>query len=564
MNSKLFSYLFILSPFLFFSMVACKDQSKPPVAEIVNVPEQLDESAADHIRHTLRFAGDNGGDLGDSSFIHHPQLLQFLYEKNDFTPMWSSTEQWKPLADTIFDFITQSKLYGLFPLDYHLPRLAVIRQRFLKDSLVHKDRKDAALWSKADIMLTDAFIQMIRDIKLGRLPNDSITLRKDSVLSDDFYQQQLNIFLKAGSLARVIRPLEPRHPGYHLLKAGLAAFLEKADDRPLTMVPSQKKDSLHFKTLLQKRLYEMGYMSYDSVPADSLELAKAVKKFQLNHNITADGKAGEETLRKLNTSDWERFIQVAITLDKFKLLPEKMPDRFLWVNLPSYTMKLQVGDSVKIQSRIICGKPLTRTPVLTSAITEMITFPQWTVPASIIQKEILPAIKKDPGYLAEKGFSLVDREGEVVDPYLVDWSIYKKGIPYKVVQGSGDDNALGILKFNFPNKYDVYLHDTNQRSLFSRSMRSLSHGCVRVQEWEELAFYLLRGDGYTEYDYPSPLEDSFNVWMERKEKHSIYVNNRLPLFIRYYGCEGTEKGITFFEDIYGEDKMLALRFFAGK
>ena len=147
----------------------------------------------------------------------------------------------------------------------------------------------------------------------------------------------------------------------------------------------------------------------------------------------------------------------------------------------------------------------------------------------------------------------------------MDWSKYNKGIPYKVVQGSGDENALGILKFNFPNKYAVYLHDTNQRYLFSRAMRSLSHGCVRVQEWEELAYYIIRydyKDKFTEEAFAA--EDSIATWLERKEKHTIPVRKRLPLYIRYFTCEGENGKLLFYDDIYGYDKALREKIFAGK
>ena len=120
----------------------------------------------------------------------------------------------------------------------------------------------------------------------------------------------------------------------------------------------------------------------------------------------------------------------------------------------------------------------------------MVTYPQWTIPASIIRQDILPQLKKDPGYLTRKGFSLVSYEGETIDPYSVDWTKYSKGIPWKVVQGSGDDNALGVFKFNFNNPYSVYLHDTNQRYLFKNANRALSHGCVRVEKWQDLANYI--------------------------------------------------------------------------
>ena len=553
--------VFMLSIFA----ISCKETEKPPVEDIVAEPEKLDESAADNIHRTLNYALDHDGDMGDSVHLFQPAVTRLMYDKNAYVPFWSSTEQWKPLADSLFQFITQARLYGLFPEDYHEASLVSIRNRFAADSLMQRDRRDAALWAKADLLLTDAFFRIIKDVKYGRLPNDSVSLRKDTLINDDFFQQQFNILQKSNAIIRVIKPLEPRHTAYHALKAGIPAFLDSADNKVYTIVPTYKQDSINYRRLLQTRLFEGGYLASDSTIADSVSLANAVKKFQKERKLTVDGRAGEGTLREMNLTDEERFVRIAITLDKFKKLPDKMPERYVWVNLPAFYMVLRDKDTVRLESKIICGKPQTRTPLLNSSISEIITYPQWTVPASIIEKEILPAVKRNPDYLAKKGFSLVDKDGEEVDPFTVEWSKYKKGIPYKVVQGSGDDNALGILKFNFPNKYAVYLHDTNQRSLFARSTRSLSHGCVRVQEWQRLALYMIRGkDEEPEPEEILPAEDSLNAWLERKEKHSLPIKNRLPLFIRYHTVEGTENGLVFYDDIYGEDKRIQEAYYSHK
>lgn len=266
----------------------------------------------------------------------------------------------------------------------------------------------------------------------------------------------------------------------------------------------------------------------------------------------------------MNMNDREKFIRIAISMDKYKMLPEKMPSRYVWVNLPGYQMQVIESDSVKLVSKVICGKPLTRTPVLTSAISELITYPQWVPPPSIIIKEILPAVKKNPKYLAKRGFSLVNSKGEEVNPDSVDWSKYSKTIPYRVVQGSGDANALGILKFAFNNKYAVYLHDTNQRYLFGLAMRALSHGCVRVQEWEKLASYIIRNDCLNDSKTSKTRIDSMQRWLQKKQKHSIIIRNKLPVFIRYITCEGKEEGIVFYDDIYGDDKMLREKYFSRK
>lgn len=293
----------------------------------------------------------------------------------------------------------------------------------------------------------------------------------------------------------------------------------------------------------------------------------ALKKYQKKKKLTVDGMVGTETISSLNATDKEKFFRIALSMDKYKMLPEKMPDRYLWVNLSGYYLQLWQSDTIALYSKVVVGKPLTRTPELNSAISDMITYPQWTIPTSIIVKEILPGLKKDPGYLAEKGYSLLNEKNEEVDPYFIDWSKYKTGIPYKVVQGSGDDNALGILKFNFPNKYSVYLHDTNQRYYFSRQFRSLSHGCVRVQEWQKLSQFILNNDsmyvvtkGKTNYTKT----DSVTQWLSNKEKHYIPVRDRLPLFIRYFTCEGRNGKIYFYDDIYNEDHRLKEKYFSGK
>ncbi|HJS53807.1 MAG TPA: L,D-transpeptidase family protein, partial [Chitinophagaceae bacterium] len=168
--------------------------------------------------------------------------------------------------------------------------------------------------------------------------------------------------------------------------------------------------------------------------------------------------------------------------------------------------------------------------------------------------------------LTKKGYSLLNYKNEEVDPDSVDWNQYKKKIPYKVIQGSGDDNALGVLKFNFFNKYFVYLHDTNQRSFFGFDSRAFSHGCVRVQEWEKMAYYIMNYENTTPVSNkikPIPV-DSLTHWLKIKEKHSIPIRSKVPVFIRYFTCEANNGQISFFEDIYDEDKKMIELLFANK
>jgi murein L,D-transpeptidase YcbB/YkuD len=316
---------------------------------------------------------------------------------------------------------------------------------------------------------------------------------------------------------------------------------------------------------LQKRFFEEDILPSPSELMDTASWRAAIRSYQKAKGLKVTGKINENTANSLNNTDWEKFKQIAINLDRYKLLPDTMPEKYIWVNIPSYYMKLIEDDTLVFQSKIVVGKPETRTPLLTSRITDMITYPQWTMPTSIIVKEVLPGVKKNPDYFTKHGYSLINDDGDEVDPLTVDWKKYTKGIPYKVVQGSGDANALGVLKFNFSNKYSVYLHDTNQRYLFRNASRSLSHGCVRVQDWQKLAHYIISNDSIARKSNGNFIgSDTLKAWLQRKEKHYLPVRNRLALFIRYFSCEGVNGKVRFYEDIYKEDKVLREKYFADK
>jgi L,D-transpeptidase YcbB len=545
---------------------SCNNSSKPPANDIVVVPEKMDKRVSERIEEYLIDVMNGKANPNDSTALKQPSLVQDVFKQRKFENLWSKDEQWNRQGNDLFDFIENSRVYGLFPEDYHYKNIQSLRLAFIADSLSKGARADAALWTKAELMLTDAFVQIVNDIKLGRLMPDSVLQRRDSVINIDLYLSKLNEFNNGTPLPAIAESLEPSHKGYRLLKAGIKRFVDSADFQKFTYVPYPYKDTIEFMKTLQLRLYESGFISFDGPRADSLSLAQAIQKFQKNRGIKTDGKAGESLVRALNNSDREKFIRLAITMDRYKMLEDKMPAKYIWVNLPSYYLQLMEKDSAKITSRVIIGKPGNRTPVLTSSINEMITYPTWTPPQSIIVKEILPAVKRNPGYLAKRGFKLVNGRGEEIDPYSVNWAKYSKTIPYRVVQNSSDANALGIFKFNFINKYAVYLHDTNQRYLFGNSSRAMSHGCVRVQEWEKLAYYIIKNDSlnFRRNDTLRVTSDSVRSWLSQKQRKVIPVQNKLPVYLRYFTCEGKNGKIVFYDDIYGEDRLLREKYFANK
>ncbi len=562
-------YLHLTLLILVLFIAACNNNAeRAKQTEVVINPGDMDEKAAATIKAALELAIKNNGKIDDTIKLNLSAAVNSFYSNNNYMPVWSSKEKWQSLTDSLHQLINNAEMEGLFPKDYHSKNLQSLIKKLDTDSL---KRMDAVLWSKADLMLTDAFMHIIKDLKYGRLKADSISLNKDTAQETDFFTKNLQELIEKKELTRVLNSVQPVHKGYWDLKKGIKRFLDSMDRHVYTYVtyPYKKgdaKDSLFFIKTFVKRLSESGALAVAAKLPDSAQLTAAVIKYQKQKGLKTDGKISASLVKVLNTSDAERFKRIAITLDRYKQLPEKMPEKYIWVNLPGYYLWVIDHDTVALESKIICGKPDTRTPVLNSAITDMITYPTWTVPTSIIAKQYLPKLKSNPGYLNRIGLHLVNGKGETVDPYSVDWAKYSKGIPFKVMQGSGDNNALGVFKFNFNNPYAVYLHDTNQRYLFKNASRAFSHGCVRVQEWEKLAFFIVRNDSINT-KAPDAMRyntDSIKNWIAAKERHRIDVKNRIPVYIRYFSCEGKDGKIKFYDDIYGEDKAMREKYFADK
>ena len=530
---------------------------KPKEKDIVEIPEQLDIRITRNIRTNLKFILANKGRLSDTVLLSMDSAVGALYSANDYAPLWSQQEHWSPEADSLYSFIERSKEYGLFPNDYHFRALNGIRSLVSTDTTAGKD---AALWSRGELIFSDAFFLIAKHLKQGRLLYDSVTLRKDTVLPVNFFLRVYEQLQQSRNLTATLHALEPKHGGYDSLKAGLKFFLDSVTNfKRFTYLPYPVKDSALFYSLLQKRFFEDDVVLSATEHMDTAAWRAAIRSYQQARGLKVTGKINEATVQSLNNTDWEKFKRIAINLDRYKLLPDTLPATYVWVNLPSYRLKLMDFDSIALESRVIVGTPKTRTPVLTSEISNFITYPQWTVPYSIIFKEMLPQIQKSTEYLRKQNLMVVDKNDSIIDPNTIDWNkLSKKRFPYLLKQRQGDDNSLGVLKFNFANKYSVYLHDTNARWLFGKSARALSHGCVRVKEWEKLSHFLVRNDSVKYHP------DTLRGWINRQEKHVVYGFRKIPIYIRYFTCEGSDGKVKFYDDIYGEDKMLRQRYFADK
>lgn len=548
--------------FLVFCFTSCQEKHAAREKEIVETPGQMNVRVSENIKAVMLYALDHEGIINDSSRLVQSSIVNAFYAQNNFQRIWSDQNAFLPQAISMIDFIKDAKYFGLYPEDYHFTSLITLFDKINTDSLA---QKDAISWTKADLMLSDAFMQTLKDLKEGRMLPDSQSIISNPDMVDSFFVMKLNEINTGPSVVELLYAVQPKHIDYHSLQQALKAFVDTMDTKRYHYVNFPNSDSLDFTKEVYARLIQSGYGNNSISAPGPEEYMEALQNYQRDHSLKQDGKAGPAVVGSLNSNDQEKFRHVAITLDRYKSTPP-FPETYIRVNIPSFYLKVVDADTIVLVSKVVVGKPATSTPELTSTISNMVTYPQWTIPESIIRQDILPQMKVDPGYLYRKGFSLVDSKGETVNPYGVDWSKYTRGIPWKVVQGSGDDNALGVFKFNFNNPYSVYLHDTNQRYLFKNDYRALSHGCVRVEKWHALAAFIAERDSTSlkpgqKVGYNT---DSINSWINNKERKTIIIKERLPLFIDYFTCVAKNGSIVFYNDIYKKDYHLARKYFADK
>jgi murein L,D-transpeptidase YcbB/YkuD len=282
-------------------------------------------------------------------------------------------------------------------------------------------------------------------------------------------------------------------------------------------------------------------------------LQDAVLLFQHRHGLTEDGVLGPRTVAALNVSAAERARQIAITMERWRWLPQRMESDHIVVNVPAAQMEV-VEDGVAVMAmKVVIGDPDHPTPALRATMTSLVLNPIWRIPASIATNEILPKLKKDPGYLIANDLELVGDNFPPGSPEAQGIGILWRemmSMPWPVRQRAGSDNALGRIKFNTPNDDDIYLHDTPNHKAFSRNDRALSHGCVRVERPEDLALYVLRDKGWTR----ERLEEEIG----KGGTHTVTLARGLPVWLLYWTMWVDADGVLQIrDDVYGRDQVLA-------
>ena len=279
-------------------------------------------------------------------------------------------------------------------------------------------------------------------------------------------------------------------------------------------------------------------------------LAQATRHFQTRHQLDADGVVGKKTVTALNVPVSQRIDQIRINLERARWLLHDLPASYVLVDIAGFTVRYVQDGKELLRSRAVVGKPFRMTPIFRATMKYLEFNPTWTVPPTILRQDVLPQIRKNPGYLASKKMRVLTFEGKEVNPASVDWSRYQgKNLPYLIRQDPGPDNALGRVKFMFPNQHHVYLHDTPSRDLFRQSERAFSSGCIRVEEAATLAKLLLARQGWT----PAQVEES----LAGKRTRKVSLDTPVPVLLYYWTVAIEDDGdILFKRDIYQRDAKL--------
>lgn len=354
--------------------------------------------------------------------------------------------------------------------------------------------------------------------------------------------------------------LEPVNHYYIKLKEKLREYRKIAENGGFPVIISPKKtlsvserDSCLIN--IKQHLFLTGDLKVnDKTIMYSNLLEKAVMNFQHRMGLTENGKLNTQTLVELSKPIEFRIKQMMINLERLRWVPVEMEKEFLIVNIPEFKLHIIENDKTVWTTNVVVGKNAKQTSIFKGNISQIILNPYWNIPTSIIRDEIVPKLKKDPNYLATNNMQVLSGN-KIIDPSTINWNKYKKNIPFDIRQKPGLDNALGKMKFLFPNNFNIYLHDTPSKSLFNESKRDFSHGCIRVENPKKLVYYFLRKDA----NWSPEKVDSI---LKTNEKFDIEIKPSVPVYIVYFTSWVDNSGqLNFRNDIYKLDDQLGKEIF---
>jgi murein L,D-transpeptidase YcbB/YkuD len=497
------------------------------------------------------FLEGSGRDIFPGASIYQPEFVHEFYELAGYQPVWTDAEY----ALEMLALLRDSELEGLNPADYHYDTLQRLRAEY-QQPWSDKDQ----LRAQAEMLLTDGILLYARHLIQGKVDprtlDDSWNYTRREFDPERSAAQLLEAIRKR-NLAETLEAMKPDLAFYRLMKHALADYRRRAAEETFVPVPENKVlrlgDNHPNVTALRRRLQQMGYLpaSASQSPQFDQQLEQAVRRMQRDNALDIDGIVGEQGFALMNLSFEQRIDRLRVNMDRLRWISQDISADFIVVNIAGFELYYIQDGVLRWTTPVMVGTINTRTPIFQAQLKYLEFNPTWNAPRSIVGRSLLPKFRANPQYVVDKGYRLLDRQGRPVDPLSLDWSAYTAGnFPYRVVQMPGPANAMGQVKFMFPNRHAVYLHDTPSRALFSRSQRAFSAGCIRVKEPLELARLLLDDPGRWSAPQIQSVVDS------GAPRQNVQMQRDVDVMLMYWTVSPVDgERLRFSADIYGLDPV---------
>ena len=506
------------------------------------------QSFEEDVRKRAAIYKESGKLSAGDQMLYGAGLTLHMVELDGFNPLWNEKNTQALLA--AIDGLDKD---GLKPEEYRFPEL--------DDLLKAQKTGDMPVSAQVDLdfLLSEAYLRAVYNLAFGKV--DAVSLDPDinftrPIRAEDPARELLK-YIKKGKITDAFELSRPQNPRYGEMKKALAQYREiqaaggwKSIDKGPTLKAGQTDPRV---AQLRDRLYVTGDGPAPSSLKGDLQvfddaLVAAVKRFQERHGLEVDGAVGPSTLADLNVPVEARIDQIRVNLERQRWILHEVHGNFLVADIAGFKLYWVEDNKIIWEEKIQVGKYYTKTPLFKSDINRIVFNPDWTIPPGILRRSIIPNIKKDPGYLDQKGYLLLTQDGRRVDPKKVDWTSLK-GFPYIVRQPPGPDNALGQVKFLFPNPHHVFLHDTNHRELFDRTSRTFSSGCIRLLNPFDLAEGLLDDqDGWNRERIDRTIASGITA--------NVNLKNPMRIVIAYGTATVRDGRVNFRPDIYKRDPAL--------